>query len=75
MKQYSTLALKQYHTVLCMVKRGHSELPAELKPLFNRKSIDSTLESIEAELKKRAEAELSNIKNHTVAYKKVQCDI
>lgn len=75
MKQYSTSALKQYRTVLCMVKRGRSELPAELKPLFNRKSIDSTLESIEAELKKRAEAELSNIKNHTVAYKKVRCNI
>lgn len=75
MKQYSTSALKQYRTVLCMVKRGRSELPAELKPFFSQKNIDSTIESIEAELKKRAEAELSNIKNHTVAYKKVRCNI
>lgn len=75
MKQYSTLALKQYRTTLCMVKRSHSEIPANLKPLFDRKSIESTLESIEEELKKRAEAELSSIKNHTVPYKKVQCNI
>lgn len=75
MKHYPTSTLRQLRTDLCKIKRERDKLPADLRSVFDSNRIDSALESIEQELKKRAEAELNSIKSQVVLYKKVHCDI
>lgn len=75
MKQYSTSTLRQLRTDLRRIKQERYKLPTHLRSIFNCKSIDSALDSIEEELKRRTEAEWNSIKSQIILYKKVRCNI